>query len=178
MTDIVMSSLFFRHTHPRLHSFFLASHAPLLHLDRALHLVAGRVVGSVVHRPTTKPRVYSTEKNKKNPKNDPAAPPLQFSPMAVVKREGLKIRHISSHHKKYSPTGFLAGMPLVPCGAASKTRYRRPGVARFQSTPGPPPEPSPPTGSRRPWSPLARATHPPLLPSSPSSRMAATLPQR
>jgi hypothetical protein len=47
-------------------------------------------------------------------------------------------------YKKYSPTGFFAGIPLVPCGAASKTLYLRPGVAKFHITALSPP---PPTGS-------------------------------
>jgi len=33
------------------------------------------------------------------------------------------------YHKKYSATGFLAGIPLLSCGAASKTLYLLPGVS-------------------------------------------------
>jgi hypothetical protein len=54
-------------------------------------------------------------------------------------------------YKKYSAIGFFAGMPLVVvCGAASKTRYLRPGTMRFHIAE------SSPSASFRPWSPFAR----------------------
>lgn len=35
-----------------------------------------------------------------------------------------------SSYKKYSARGFLAGIPRLSCGAASKTLYRLPGACR------------------------------------------------
>ena len=83
-------------------------------------------------------------------------------------------RCVSRLTKKYSATGFFAGIPLLSCGAASKTLYLLPGAGSVTSSS------FIPSFSARflPSSPLLLATVPPLLASSPSSRIAATFPHR